>query len=86
MPKILPSNAVEVSHNKETFCLIFRFQSPDGHVEAVYIVISPAGAKTTADLLGKEIQEYEKQAGTITPWTVQNHNSTDSTSQNHLSS
>lgn len=81
----MPANAVEVARNKEAFSLIFKFQSPDGHQEAVYIVISPSGAKTTVDLLNKEVQDYEKEAGTITPWITQNH-SNNSTSPNHLSS
>jgi hypothetical protein len=81
--KVLLANAVEVSHNKETFCLIFRFQSPDGQVETVYIVLTPPGGKTAADLLGREIQLYEKEAGAITPWTTQKTNN--STGPNHLS-
>jgi hypothetical protein len=70
MPKVLPANAVEVSHNKEAFCLVFRFQSPD-HQEAVYISISPAGAQTTVDLISKELQEFEKETGqAVTAWEV----------------
>jgi hypothetical protein len=69
--KVLPANAVEVSHNKEAFCLVFRFQAPDGHQEAVYISISPAGAQTTVDLMSKEIQDYEKETGqAVTAWPV----------------
>jgi hypothetical protein len=81
--KVLPANSVEVAHNKEAFILVFRFQASDGQAEAVYIVLSPSGAKTTADLLGREIQLYEKEAGAITPWTTQKTNN--STGPNHLS-
>jgi hypothetical protein len=71
MPKVLPANSVEVSHNKEAFCLVFKFQSPDGHQDAVYISISPAGAQTTIDLMNKEMQDYEKEIGqAVTPWPV----------------
>jgi len=84
--KVLPANAVEISHNKEAFSLIFRFQSPDGQQESIYVVIAPAGAKTTADLLSKQIQEYEKEAGTITPWTTHISNSPANTDNNHLAS
>lgn len=82
--KVLPANAVEIGHNKESFCLTFRFQSPDGHLEAVYIVISPSGAKTTADLLNREIQDYEKETGhSVTAWAIANHNNTKN-AENHL--
>jgi hypothetical protein len=78
--KVLAANAVEVSHNREAFCLVFRFQSPDGHQEAVYISISPAGAQTTVDLTSKELQDYEKETGqAVTPWPtnpVQSRNGT----------
>lgn len=70
MPKVvLPANVVEVSHNKEAFCIIFRFQSPDGHQEAVYISISPAGARTTQNLISKEIEAFERETRqAVTPW------------------
>jgi hypothetical protein len=85
-PKVLPANGIEVSHNKDGFCLIFRFQTPDGLQEAVYIAISPAGAKTALEMLGKDIQVYEKEAGPITAWPLQNGNGTaDKVTVNHLS-
>lgn len=77
---VLPANAVEVSHNKEAFCLVFRFQSPDRYQETVYISISPAGAKTTVDLMIKELQDFEKETGqAVTAWPtnpVQTRNGT----------
>jgi hypothetical protein len=84
MHKILPANAVEVGHNTENFILIFRFQGPDGTQETVYISTSPAGAKTTLDLLGKELQDYETEVGhTVNPW---NHNTTQKPNGHSLSS
>jgi hypothetical protein len=83
MPKVLPANAVEVSHNQEAFCLVFRFQSSDGHQEAVYISISPAGAKTTVALIDREIHDYEKETGLVVhAWEMSPNNQT----KNHLSS
>lgn len=81
--KVLPANAVEVSHNKEAFCLIFRFQSPDGRQEVVYISISLAGARTTAALIDREIRDYEKETGLVVhAWDM----SPNSQTKNHLSS
>jgi len=86
MARVLPANAIEVSHNKEAFCLIFRFQAADAHQEAVYISISPAGAKTTSALIGREIQEYERETGlTVAPWEMPQSTLTQM-SKNHLSS
>lgn len=84
MPKVLYCNAVEVSHNQEAFCLVFRFQSPDRrYQETVYISISPAGAKTTVALIDREIHDYEKETGlTVHAWEMAPNNQT----KNHLSS
>jgi hypothetical protein len=72
MPKVLYCNAVEVSHNREAFCLVFRFQSPDRHQETVYISISPAGARTTVNLINREVADYERETRqTVTPWPVE---------------
>lgn len=65
--KVLPANAVEVSRNKETFQLTFRYQNGE-HQETVFVVISPSGAKTTNQLLNEEIESYEKESGKIEPW------------------
>ena len=86
MPKVLYCNAVEASHNREAFCLVFRFQAPDGHQESVYISISPAGAKITVDLINKEIADYEKEtAPTVAPWGTVEPNFGRPPERNHLS-
>jgi hypothetical protein len=71
MPKVLYCNAVEVSRNREAFCLVFRFQSPDRYQETLYISISAAGAKTTVNLINREMTDYEKETGqAVTAWPV----------------
>jgi len=69
MPKTLFCNGFEVGHNAEVFCLIFRFQSPNGSiVETAYVVISPSGAKTLEGQLSAEMKDYEQEHGTVEPW------------------
>lgn len=83
MPKVLPCNAFEIGHTKETFTLILRYESPDGHKETVYVVISPAGATILNEHLGKELQEYEKENGKIElgEWKPQKQNLGGSTAE-----
>jgi len=83
-PETLFCNSFEIGHNKEAFCLIFKFQNPNGEiVKTVYITISPSGAKTLIEQLTAEMKDYEKEHGSVEPWgnptvlkaLVQNHNS-----------
>lgn len=67
-PKIIPVNAVDITHNDESFCLTFVFQTNDGALEKVVVVISPSGAKTTKGLLEDELKSYEMEHGTVEPW------------------
>jgi len=69
MPKTMFSNGFEVGHTKEAFCLIFKFQNPDGNiVETTYVVISPSGTKTLIQLLQAEMEDYEKEHGQVETW------------------
>jgi len=69
MPKTLFCNNFEIGHNKEAFCLIFKFQSPDGNiVESAYVTISPSGTKTFMQLVKAEMEAYEKKHGQVEPW------------------
>jgi hypothetical protein len=65
MPKVLYCNALETTHSREVFLLTFRFIAPDGREEKVHVAISPSGASTLHDLLGKEIESYIKEYGNI---------------------
>jgi len=75
--RVLYANSLEISHTKEAFLLVFRFQAPDGFQEAVYVSLSPAGASILEDMLGKELKSYIEKFGNITvEWTApQNANS-----------
>jgi len=70
--KTLFANSVAASHNKEFFCLIYAFHSPDGKVDTCPIILPPSGAKTTQNLLSEEIKEYEGKYGKLEPWSVAN--------------
>ena len=65
MPKVLFCNSFETSHTKEVFILLFHFVAPDGKEETVYIVLSPSGAATLHEILGKEIESYVQKHGNI---------------------
>jgi len=76
MPKTLFCNSFEVGHNKEAFCLVFKFQSPDGNiVETAYVAMGPPGTKTFIEQLAAEMKDYEKEHGPVEPWKpVKNQN------------
>jgi len=70
--KVSYCNNIEVGHNKEAFCLILRFQGPNGNiVDEVHVAIGPNGTKTLIDLLEAEMKDYEKEHGTVEPWGKQ---------------
>jgi len=58
--KTLYCNSFEVSHSKEAFCLILKFESPNGYIETVYVITSPNGAKTFLQLMEKEMQSLRE--------------------------
>jgi hypothetical protein len=66
--KTLYCNSFEVSHSKEAFCLILKFESPDGHVEVVYATMSPSGAKSLLNIISKQMSHYEKEHGKVKSW------------------
>jgi len=76
-----------VGHTKEAFILVFRFESPDGYKETVYVCISPAGAVVLNETLGKEIAEYAKKHGNIVvdAWKTQKPNNNDAKDAKYLS-
>jgi len=83
MTKTLFCNSFEVGHNKEAFCLIFKFQSPDGHiVETTYVAISPSGAKTLIEQLSAEMKDYETEHGQVEPWKTAGNPGSNSQSDN----
>jgi len=65
MVETLPCNSYEVTNTKEAFCFLFKFTGPDGAEKKVYVVMSPAGAKTLAEMTTKGVTEYEGKYGTI---------------------
>jgi hypothetical protein len=73
MPKTLYCNSFEVSRSKEAFILIFRFESPDGYSETVYIILNPSGVAILKEMLTKEIEAYIKEHGELPVgnWKVQ---------------
>lgn len=83
--KVLFCNSFEIGHTKEAFILILRFESPDGYKETVYVTISPAGAATFNEHLGKEIEQYEKEHGKIVvdAWKTQNPNNSNDAKDAH---
>jgi hypothetical protein len=78
MPKSLFCNSFEVGHNREAFCLIFKFQGPDGNVvETAYVAVSPSGAKTLSEQFIAEMNEYQRRYGNVEAWkTAGNSNPT----------
>jgi len=73
-------NNVEIGHAKEAFCLILRFQGPNGKVvDEVHVAIGPNGAKTLLELLELEMKDYEKEHGTVEPWGKKSGNPTNAT-------
>jgi len=82
MPKTLFCNSFEIGHSKEAFCLIFKFQSPDGNiVETAYVTISPSGTKTLIQLVQAEMEAYEKEHGKIEPWKTSGNSDSNSQSE-----
>lgn len=76
MPKSLFCNSFEVGNNKEAFCLIFKFQSPNGNtVETAYVAVSPSGTKTLIENLLAEMKDYEQKYGQVETWKVGNPDS-----------
>jgi hypothetical protein len=65
MPKVLFCNSFEITSTKEIFLLLFRFIAPDAHEETVYVAISPSGAATLHELLGKEVESFVQKFGNI---------------------
>jgi len=83
MPKTLFCNGFEVGHNKEVFCLIFKFQSPDGNiVETAYVAMTPPGAKTLTQQLEAEMKDYEKENGQVEPWKTSGNPDSNSKGEN----
>jgi len=83
MPKVLFCNSFEVGHSKEAFCLIFKFQGPNGNtVEATYVAVSPPGTKTLIDQLAAEMKDYEKEHGQVEPWKTEGKPNSNGQSQN----
>jgi len=84
MPKSLFCNSFEVGHSKEAFCLVFKFQGPDGSIiETAYVTISPPGSKTLIEQLAAEMKDYEQAHGPVEPWkTSETPNSKNSQSSN----
>jgi len=64
-------NSFEVNHDKTIFSLILKFKAPDGNIEAVYVTISPSGAKTLAKVLEERVKEFEEKFGEVQPWNVE---------------
>jgi len=83
MPRTLFCNNFEVGHNKEAFCLTFKFQSPDGNiVETAYVMIGPSGTKTLIQLVQAEMEAYEKEHGQVKPWKTSENSDPNSRSGN----
>jgi len=67
---VLYCNSFEVSHNKEVFCLILKFQKPDGGEIPIYVVINPQGCKTLLNGLTEQMTSYESENGKVEAWTA----------------
>jgi len=65
---IIYCNSFEISHNKEAFCMVFKFQKPDGSEISIYVVTSPQGCKTVLNVTSAEMTEYESQYGKVEAW------------------
>jgi len=74
MAKVLPCNSIEISSSDEGFLLIFRFRSPDGFSDSVYVTISPAGAVVLNESLEKELTDFIEKHGNIELGTWKRHN------------
>jgi len=85
--KVIFCNSLETAHTREIFLLTFRFVPPNGKEETVYVAISPAGASTLHDFLGKEIESYVKKYGNIvvTEWETGKRNNEDDNNNNYVS-
>lgn len=85
--KTIYANSFEVSHSDEAFLLIFKFESPDGYVESVYVALSPAGTVVLKENLKKEITDYIKAHGNIVmgTWKAQNHKNCNNNHEQYLS-
>jgi len=81
MPDVMYCNSFEVSHNKEAFCMVFKFQKPDGSEISIYVVTSPQGCKTFLNVTTAEMTEYETQYGKVEPWA--SPKATGNPSKNH---
>jgi len=71
MPNVIYCNSFEVSSSKEAFCMVFKFQKPDGSGEvSIYVVMSPQGCKTVLNLTAAEMTAYETANGKVEPWNA----------------
>lgn len=69
--KVLYCNSFEVSSSKEAFCMVFKFQKPDGSGEvSIYVVMSPQGCKTVLNLTATEMTAYETEHGKVEAWNA----------------
>jgi len=82
MPDVIYCNSFEVSHTKEVFCMIFKFQKPDGTEIPIYVVMSPQGCKTILNLTTAEMAAYETEYGKVEPWNAPK-NAGNPNSKNH---
>jgi len=81
--RVLYCNSFEVGHSKEAFCLVFKFQSPEGNtVDTVYVTIGPSGTKTLIQLLQAEMEAYQKEYGLVEPWKAVKNPDSNSQSEN----
>lgn len=60
--------AVHRDHESESFCLVLGFAGPDGKAEAIYVIISPSGAKTLTKYVADELNRYETNHGEVKIW------------------
>lgn len=68
MPDIIYCNAFEISHNKEVFCMVFKFLKPDGGEISMVVITTPQGCKTVLNLSEAEMTEYEAKHGKVEAW------------------
>lgn len=72
----LPCNALQVTHSKESFSLVFTYEAPDRRTKSVYVSISPSGAKTLMDLVAAEVSAFEKEQHVVVKaWETKADNS-----------
>jgi len=85
MPDTIYCNSFEISHSKEAFCMVFKFQKPDGSGEiSLYVVMSPQGCKTILNLTAAEMNAYETEFGKVEPWNAPKNSGTPNNSKNPL--